>query len=45
MERGSSAVERRTRNRESPGSNPTFAAVSKFRHFRSYHNTTVDSAV
>ena len=30
VERGSSAVECRTRNRESPGSNPPFATVSKF---------------
>ena len=37
MERGSSAVECRTRNQESPGSNPPFATVSKIGHFRSVH--------
>ena len=35
VERSSSAVECRTRNRESPGSNSLFASVSKIGHFRS----------
>ena len=35
MERGSSLIECRARNRESPGSNPPFATVLKFGHFRS----------
>ena len=35
---GSSAVECRTLNRESPGSIPPFATVSKFGHFRSLRN-------
>ena len=38
-ERGSSAVECWTRNREiRPGSNFPFATVSKFGHFRSLHS-------
>ena len=45
LERGSSVVESRTRNRESPGSNPPFATVSKFGHFRSLHDASVHSAV
>ena len=35
IEHRSSAVEYRTRNRESPGSNTPFATVSKFGHFHS----------
>ena len=38
-------VECRTRNQESPGSNPTFDAVSKFGHLRSLLDASVDSAV
>ena len=47
QERGSSAVERQTRNDycESPGLNPLFDAVSKIGHFRSLHDAPVDSAV
>ena len=42
----SSAVECRTRNRESAGSNSIpVAAVAKSRHFRSRHNAVVHSAV
>ena len=41
MDRGSSVVECRTVNRESPGSNPPFSAVSKFGHFRSLHYASV----
>ena len=37
VERRSSAVERRTRNQVSPGSNPLFATVSKIGNFRSLH--------
>ena len=37
MERGSSVVESRTRNRDSPGSNHPFATVSIIGHFRSLH--------
>ena len=37
-------VECRTRNRESPGSNPV-VTVSKFGHFLSLHDASVDSAV
>ena len=37
-------VECRTRNRESPGSNP-IVTVSKFGHFLSLHDASVDSAV
>ena len=44
VERGSSVVECRTRNRESLGLNP-LATVSKFGHFRSLHDASVDSAV
>ena len=40
VERGSSVVDR-----ESPGSNPPFATVSKFGHFRSLHDASVNSAV
>ena len=43
--RGSLVVERRTRNRENPGSNPPFATVSKFGHIHSLHDTPVHSAV
>ena len=35
---GSSPVECQTCNRESPGSNPPFATVSKFGHFRYLHD-------
>ena len=44
---GSSVVECRTRNREGNGSKPPtpFATVSKFGHFRSLHDASVDSAV
>ena len=45
MKRGSSLVECRTRNRESPGSNTSFPTVSKFGHFRSLRDASVDSAV
>ena len=45
VERGSSAVECRTRNRASPGSDPPFAAITKFGHFRSLHDAPVQSAV
>ena len=38
MECGGSAVECRTRNRDSPGSNPPFVTVWKFGHFRSLHD-------
>ena len=41
----SSAVERRTRNQVSPGSNPPFPTVSKIGHFRSLHDTPVHSGV
>ena len=44
-ERGSSAVERRTQNRESPSSNTPFATVSKLGHLSSLHNASVHSAV
>ena len=37
VEQGSSALECRTHNQESPGSNLPFATVSKFGHFRSLH--------
>ena len=37
-------VECRTRNRESPGSNPV-VTVSKIGHFLSLHDASVDSAV
>ena len=37
-------VECRTRNRESPGSNPV-VTVSKFGHFLSLHDASFDSAV
>ena len=39
------AVECRTRNRESPGSNPPFATVSKCGDFCSLHDAPVHSAV
>ena len=45
VERGNSVEECRTRNRQRPGSNPHFATVSKFVHFRSHHDTPVYSAV
>ena len=41
VEHGSSVVECRTRNRESPGSN----LFSKFGHFSSLHDALVHSAV
>ena len=44
MERGSSVVECRIGNRESPVRIP-FATVSKFGHFRSLRDASVDSAV
>ena len=37
LERGSSVIECRTPNRDSPGLNPPFATASKFWHFRSLH--------
>ena len=37
MERGSSAVECRTRNQVSPGSNPPLLPFRRFGHFRSLH--------
>ena len=40
---GSSVVECQTHNRDSLGSNPLFATVSRFGHFRSLHD--VHSAV
>ena len=43
-QRGDSAVECRTRDRESQSSNP-LATVSKFGHFRSFHDAPVHSAV
>ena len=43
VERGGSMLECRTRNRESPGSNP-FATVSKLGHIRSLHDAPVHSA-
>ena len=45
VKRGSSAVKCRTHNREIPGSNPPFATVSKFGHFRSLNDAPVQSAV
>ena len=48
MERGSSAVECRTCNLESSGSNTplrAFATVSKFGQFRSLHNVRIHSDV
>ena len=44
VECSSSVVEWRTCNRESPGSNPPFAIVSKFGHFRSLHDVLVEVA-
>ena len=44
VERSGSALECRTRNRESPGSN-ALRTVSKFGHFRSLHDAPVHSAV
>ena len=44
-ERDSSVVECQTHNRESPGSNPPFAIVSKFGHFHSLHDASVDASV
>ena len=40
-----SVVECRARNRESLGSNPPFATVSKFGHFNFLHNAPIHSAV
>ena len=45
MELSSSAVERRTRNRESPCSNPPIAIVSKFWDFCSLYYAPIHSAV
>ena len=45
VERGSSVVECRTRNREILGSNSLFDTVSKIGHFRSLHDAPVHSAV
>ena len=47
MERGSSVVERRTRNQVSPGSNPSLVGptVSKIGHFRSLHRRPVGGNV
>ena len=45
VECGNSAVECRTRNQLSPGSNSPFATVSKIGHFRSLHDAPVHSAV
>ena len=45
MERGGAEVERRNRNRESPGSKTSFATVSKFGHFRSLQDALFHSAV
>ena len=45
MEHGSSVVEYRTRNRDSPGSTPPFATVSKFEYFRSLHDASDYTAV
>ena len=45
VERGSSAVECWTRNRESLDSKPPFATISKFGHFRSLRDAPVHSAV
>ena len=44
VERSSSVVECQTCNRE-PGFESHFATVSKFGHFRSLHDASVDSAV
>ena len=45
IKHGSSAVECRTRNQESPGLNPPFAIVSKCWYFCSLHDAPVHSAV
>ena len=45
VERGSSVVEWRTRHGESTCSNPPFATVSKFGHFRPLHDASVHPAV
>ena len=45
VERCSSVVECRTRNQERPGSNPPFATVLKFGHFRSLRNAPGHSAI
>ena len=45
VERSSSVVECRTRNQECPASNPFFATVSQFGHFRSLRDAPVHSAV
>ena len=42
---GCSAVQRRTRNRESPCLNPPFVTISKFGHLHSLHDASVRSAV
>ena len=45
MERGGSVVERRTRNRESPGSNPPLLAFRRLGIFVLSIDAPVDSAV
>ena len=45
VERDSSVVECRTRNRESPGLNSLFATALKFGHFRSLLDASVHSVV
>ena len=45
MERGSSVVERRTRNRESPGSNPPLLLFRRLGIFFHSIDAPVDSAV
>ena len=45
VKRGSSEVECRTRNRDSPGLTPPFATVLKFGHFHSLHDGSVHSGV
>ena len=45
LESGSSAVECRTLNRESPGLNPPIATVSKTGHFNYRHDASVHSVV
>ena len=42
VERGSSVVGCRTRSLENPGSDPPFATVSKFGHFRSLHDACIN---
>ena len=45
LECGNSNVECLIRNRENSGSNPPFATVLKFGHFRLLHDVSVHSAV